>query len=139
VLWQHLGLEEKTPDFMFDWRSKTKYEATYVGHNFVFRLAKDERIVVDSVSLHPTRVIDCPGLKNQVNVASVAEGQAIITPIMQRNKDMLNADMMLSHLMIKNLNATTATLNATEWVMPLPTDSRRRRRAHADSVIAHSA
>ena len=129
---------------MFDWHSKTKYEGTYVGHNFVFRLAKDERIVVDSVSLHPTRVIDCPGLKNQVNVASVSDAQAIITPIMQKNKDMLNTDMMLSHIMIKNLNATMATMNATEWVMPAPTDAgRRRRAARADSrtasIFTHSA
>ena len=35
---------------MFDWESKTKYEGTYVGHNFVFRLAKDENIVVDSIA-----------------------------------------------------------------------------------------
>jgi hypothetical protein len=124
---------------MLDWHSKTKYEGTYVGHNFVFRLAKDERIVVDSVSLHPTRVIDCPGLKNQVNVASVVEAQAIITPIMLGNKDMLNGDMMLSHIMLKNLNATV-TMNATEWVMHAPTDSRRRRRARSDShVVTHSA
>ncbi|CAB9518807.1 expressed unknown protein [Seminavis robusta] len=127
----HLGLHEKTQqNFMFDWNSKTKYEATYVGHNFVFRLAKDERIVVDSISLHPTRVIDCPGLKNQINVASMAEAEAIISPIGLRNRD----DMLVSQMMVKNLN-TTETMNATEWVQEqaaqaaTPVDSRRRRRA----------
>ena len=112
-----------------------------MGHNFVFRLAKDERIVVDSIALHPTRVIDCPGLKKQVNAASVSEGVAIITPVMQR----LNNDMTFSHMMIKNLNATS-TMNATEWasaqeeVLPSATSRRwDRASSRTASGMAYSA
>ena len=123
---------------MFDWQSKTKYEGTYVGHNFVFRLAKDENIVVDSIALQPTKVIDCPGLKNQITVDSLSEAEAIITPIMQPEHD-----MMLSQLMLKNLNATEPAMNATEWTQPPPVQqqespsaARRRRRAQASSRTA---
>jgi hypothetical protein len=132
---QHLGLKEKTNNFMFDWNSKTKYEATYVGHNFVFRLAKDESIVVDSIALQPTKIIDCPGLKNQVTVGGVSEAEAIITPSMQPEHD-----MMLANLMLKNLNATAPAMNATEWEPKVgqqpqeeesPSAARRRRRATA--------
>lgn len=127
----HLGLQEKTNNFMFDWNSKTKYEGTFVGHNFVFRLAKDERIVVDSIALQPTKIIDCPGLKNQVAVGGVSEAEAIITPLMQPEHD-----MMLSNMMLKNLNATA--MNATEWAqqpqqqqVESPSAARRRRRAQS--------
>ena len=127
----HLGLQEKTNNFMFDWNSKTKYEGTYVGHNFVFRYAKDERIVVDSIALHPTRVIDCPGLKNQVNVASATAGEAIITPVMHADDEayLLPHKAMMG---VKNWNATAADLNATEWAlsdMPSPSQRRRARAA----------
>ena len=133
LLLQHLGLKEMTNNFMFDWESKTKYEGTYVGHNFVFRLAKDERIVVDSIALQPTKVIDCPGLKNQVTVGSVSEAEAIITPIMQAEDD-----LTLSKFTHMNPNAT-ATMNATEWAAPqveAPSAARRRRRAQGSSRVA---
>merc|ERR1712232_742581 len=130
----HLGLKDNTANFMFDWESKTKYEGTYVGHNFVFRLAKDERIVVDSIALQPTKVIDCPGLKNQITLKSVSEAEAIITPLMLPEHDAM---------MIKNLNATTApagmmnhtamqppsTTSASTSTTISPSESRRRRRA----------
>ena len=104
----HLGLQEHTKDFMFDWNSKTKYEGTYLGHNFVFRLAKDERIVVDSVTMLPTKIIDCPGLKNQVNAVSQSIGEAIVSPIGRRE------DFLLPN-MVKNINGTglAASMNAT--------------------------
>jgi hypothetical protein len=109
---------------MHDWNSKTKYEGTYIGHNFVFRYAKDERIVVDSVALHPTQVIDCPGLKNQVNAISHSVGEAIIVPIGRRE------DFLLAH-MVKNLNVNgtgvAASMNATEWTtLQAPSDTRRK-------------
>ena len=119
---------------MFDWNSKTKYEGTYVGHNFVFRLAKDERIVVDSIALQPTRVIDCPGLKNQVVAGSAGEGVAIITPLMQPEQD-----AMLSKLMYGNANATQVpAMNSTEWQAPdaAISPSARRRRARASGRTA---
>lgn len=146
----HLGRKEKTANFMFDWESSTKYEGTYVGHNFVFRLAKDERIVVDSIALQPTKVIDCPGLKNQITVGTGGVAEAIINPLMQPEHDATVAGFML-----KNLNSTTAAaatpgMNSTEWAMqqaPIeqtaaisPSANRRRRRASSRTVgaTAHS-
>jgi len=128
-----------------DWNSKVKYEATYVGHNFVFRYAKDERIVVDSVALHPTRIIDCPGLKNQINVGSLSAGEAIITPIMQPRSEDLGSGFVLPHLntmmMAMGANATTipaamgpnstttTPTSSSNIVLPSPSQQRRNRAA----------
>ena len=117
---------------MFDWNSKTKYEGTYVGHNFVFRYAKDERIVVDSVALHPTRVIDCPGLKNQVNVASVSFGEAVLTPLAHGD----DTSFLLPHQYmgaVRDWNTTRATAHggnttaaAANGQLLAPSPSQRR-------------
>jgi hypothetical protein len=130
----HLGLQEQTDNFMWDWNSKTKYEGTYVGHNFVFRYAKDERIVVDSVAMHPTRVIDCPGLKNQVNVASVAGGEAVLAPVMHADDE---SYLLPHHYMraVRDWNATTSAAaggNSTanpngQLMMPSPSQRRMAR------------
>jgi len=125
----HLGLKEKTNNFMFDWNSKTKYEGTYVGHNFVFRYAKDERIVVDSIAMHPTQVIDCPGLKNQVNAASVASGEAIMAGVVQQDYDVSLVLPHQQHLLdMQHSNATQPSLNNTSFaLLELPSPSQRRR------------
>jgi hypothetical protein len=143
----HLGLEERRApgtNFMLDWNSKVKYEATYVGHNFVFRYAKDERIVVDSVALHPTRIIDCPGLKNQINVGSLSAGEAIITPIMQPRSEDLGSGFVLPHVNTMMMamgangtalpaamapNSTTTTTSGSNMVLPSPSQQRRSRAA----------
>ena len=135
----HLGVQEKTQNFMWDWNSKTKYEGTYVGHNFVFRYAKDERIVVDSVAMHPTRIIDCPGLKNQVNVASVAGGEAVFAPVMHADDE----SYLLPHQYmraVRDWNATVGGANSTannnnpgQIVAPSPSQ-RRMARALEDSL-----
>lgn len=139
----HLGLKEHTNNFMFDWESTTKYEGTYVGHNFVFRLAKDERIVVDSIALQPTKVIDCPGLKNQVTVGSINEAQAIITPLMQPEHDAMVSRLTL----LENVNATAAPAGMMNATAPpaaellSPSQARRRRRAsnsRAAGILTHS-
>jgi hypothetical protein len=146
----HLGLKENTPNFMFDWNSKTKYEGTYVGHNFVFRYAKDERIVVDSVALHPTRIIDCPGLKNQINAGSLTAGEAIITPIMQPRSEDIQSGFVLPHLntmmMAMGANGTaTAAMGPNSTAIPssnshtvLPSPSQQRRNSRAADAFARS-
>ena len=75
----HLGTKPATQDFMFDWESQTKFEGTYIGHTFVARLASNPDIVVDSYTLEPTRIIDCPNMKQKVAPAvSHQEAEAII-------------------------------------------------------------
>ena len=56
----HLGLHDSPNDYMFDWHSRTKFESTYIGHSFVARLASNPDIVVDSYTVQPTIVRDCP-------------------------------------------------------------------------------
>lgn len=64
----HLGVESnKTSEsnFMWDWTSQTKFESTFLGHQYVFRLASNPNLVVDTITLQPTRIIDCPRQKKQ--------------------------------------------------------------------------
>jgi hypothetical protein len=58
----HLGKNPYSTDFHWAWDSQTKFEGTQVGHNFVFRLQAKDDIVVDSVTILPTFVQDCPHL-----------------------------------------------------------------------------
>jgi hypothetical protein len=63
----------------------------------VARLASDPSVVIDTYTLQPTRIIDCPNLKQQVAVSSkdekeaeaVVEVQGIVTPLSE--PDMLDA------------------------------------------------
>jgi len=56
----HLGTKHAPQDFFEGWHSATKFEGTYIGHTFVARLASDPSVVIDSYTLQPTKVIDCP-------------------------------------------------------------------------------
>lgn len=70
----HLGTNGATPDFMWDWASPTKYEGTFVGHTFSFRLAHDPAVLVERVTLEPTRVTDCPKRQQKVAVGVPSGG-----------------------------------------------------------------
>jgi hypothetical protein len=61
----HLGLRDNTPNYMYDWDSRSKFEATFIGHTFSARLATNPDIAVDSFTLQPTEIHDCPGLKQK--------------------------------------------------------------------------
>ena len=88
----HLGTKPATQDFMHDWESSTKFEGTFIGHTFVARLASNPEIVIDSYTLEPTRIVDCPKLK-QIQVESkhtevvevVAQGNLI--PLEQTSEE----------------------------------------------------
>merc|ERR1711966_458949 len=60
-----MGTHPAPQDFMWDWNSMTKYEASYIGHTFVARLQSDPSVVIDSYTLEPTRIVDCPASKRQ--------------------------------------------------------------------------
>lgn len=72
----HLGTKPAPQDFVLDWDSATKFEGSYVGHTFVARLASDPSIVIDSYTVQPTRIIDCPHLNKKQQVASSVDEQA---------------------------------------------------------------
>lgn len=77
----HLGVETVVPDFMWDWLSQTKYEGTFIGHTFHFRLASNPAVLVDTITLAPVVVTDCP-LGNAV-AAPVQQqmGEAVLTNV----------------------------------------------------------
>jgi hypothetical protein len=97
----HLGLNSQPNDFMWGWDSSTKFEGTFVGHTFAFRLAADPDVLVQTYTLQPTRIPDCPNLKNkaQVNrVTSVGLAQALVLPTGTENAT--------DTIMIWNINGT---------------------------------
>jgi hypothetical protein len=67
----HLGMNRQAPDFMWSWDSPTKFEGSFVGHAFSFRLASDPSVLVETVTLQPTRIVDCPELSSQAQVNQV--------------------------------------------------------------------
>jgi hypothetical protein len=85
----HLGTKPAPQDFFTDWNSMTKFEGSFIGHTFVARLASDPSVIIDTYTLQPTRIIDCPNLKQQVSVAAkddkeaeaVVEAQGTVTPL----------------------------------------------------------
>jgi hypothetical protein len=82
----HLGTKPAPQDFFEDWNSMTKFEGSYIGHTFIARLASDPNVVIDSYTLEPTRVVDCPRRKQQVQAvqhrgAAVVEATGSILPL----------------------------------------------------------
>lgn len=73
----HLGTKPAPQDFMLDWDSATKFEGSYIGHTFVARLASDPTIVVDSYTVEPTKIIDCPHLQTQQTRAASSVGDEL--------------------------------------------------------------
>jgi hypothetical protein len=71
----HLGVESVVDDFHWDWTSETKYEGSFVGHTFHFRLASNPTVLVDTVTIAPVVVTDCPTSSTPVGVA--VHGQAV--------------------------------------------------------------
>lgn len=68
----------------------TKREGSFIGHTFVARLASDPKVIIDTYTLQPTRIVDCPNLKQKVVVETkepekeaeaVVESQGSVTPL----------------------------------------------------------
>jgi hypothetical protein len=83
----HLGTKPATQDYMHDWESSTKFEGSFIGHTFVARLASDPNVVVDSYTLLPTQVVDCPDRKQTVAAAATRERQAVEVAEVQAQGD----------------------------------------------------
>lgn len=64
----HLGVDTHASDFYESWTSDTKFEGTFVGHTFSFRLAHDPTVEVERVTLAPTYITDCPSEPQGVGV-----------------------------------------------------------------------
>lgn len=115
----HLGMNPASEDFMWGWDSATKFEGTFVGHSFAFRSADNPDILVETHTLRPTRIPDCPNLRNkhQVNrVTSIGIGQAVILPTGLHQVSNITDS--------SGLNATLAKA----WIFTNGTHTARRRR-----------
>lgn len=79
----HLGLHSMPDDYMFDWHSRTKFESSYVGHTFVARLASNPDVLVDTYTVHPTIVRDCPRRQGSGAKAATSEvtGVGVVDPV----------------------------------------------------------
>jgi len=73
----HLGLHPSPEDYMHSWESRSKFEATFVGHTWVARLASNMDIVVDTYTVQPIVVRDCPARMKQIMVGTGAEVNGI--------------------------------------------------------------
>lgn len=62
------------------WDAETKYERTFLGHEFVARLAHDDSVVVDYITVEPIKVQDCAN-KKKVAARNIALANAIVIPV----------------------------------------------------------
>lgn len=95
----HLGRDSEVDDFMWDWKSQTKYEGTFIGHSFHFRLASNPSILVDTHTLQPTIVTDCPSSGVALPVSSQGE--------------LVNIDVGAANLLRPNSTLDDFDFNAT--------------------------
>ena len=63
------------------WDASTKYERTFLGHEFVARLAHDDSVVVDYLSVGPIKVHDCAPKKQGVAQIVGSHAAAIVIPV----------------------------------------------------------
>lgn len=106
----HLGTKHAPQDFFEGWHSTTKFEGTYIGHTFVARLASDPSVVIDSYTLQPTKVIDCPRKSKPQQVqAAQSLGEAVAVVEAEGNIQHLEEEADLGGVNIDpNADATVA-------------------------------
>ncbi|KAL7556174.1 hypothetical protein ACA910_015294 [Epithemia clementina (nom. ined.)] len=117
----HLGLNPLPMDFMWQWDSQTKFEQSFVGHSFAFRSAANPSILVDTVTLQPTRVTDCPELKTktQVNkVTTVGEPKHIFLSItddgeVSKHDQLIDSITRMERRVMEKVLNVTYSMNAT--------------------------
>jgi hypothetical protein len=137
----HLGMNHVNPqDFMWGWDSPTKFEGSFVGHSFAFRSAADPSILVETVTLAPSLVIDCPELKNKVQinkVTTVGEMLQTIVPITDQGEVAKREQVLLNVLEQMDKRVMASLLNQTHVFDANATTSVKgaRRRAHVDPNV----
>jgi hypothetical protein len=99
----HLGAEDGND--ARKWQDNTKFESTFVGHTFVARVASNPDIVVDTFTLQPTEIHDCPGLK-QEPILAVIEIERVQLGVGTRQ----NATNMDGAIVSNNMIVNVATM-----------------------------
>ena len=75
----HLGANNRLVGDQI-WDAAMKHEATFLGHEFVVRLATNDNIVVDHFAIAPEKVVDCSNRKKEA-VKSTTQTNAIVIPV----------------------------------------------------------
>lgn len=100
----HLGLEDTTSDYMNHWDDRTKFESTYMGHTFVARLSSDPSVLVDTFTIKPTEIHDCPSLKQKpIVMQMIIQSEGI--------QGMVANTMNVTGLVSEVMNRTNVVLN----------------------------
>lgn len=110
----HLGKNPAPADFFWGWDSPTKFEGSFVGHTFAFRSAANPNIVVDQITLRPTRVIDCPELKEKLQtnrVTTVGDLVDVFSPISDRG--IVGKEALLEHALLHGVRDLASFWNET--------------------------
>lgn len=87
----HLGIRDTVDDFAWDWTSRTKFESTFMGHTFVFRNAASGEWV-ESITLQPTKVVDCPSMKQQISAKIAIPGNVQEGIVMPNGEQLLESE-----------------------------------------------
>jgi hypothetical protein len=127
----HLGMNPMAQDFMWGWDSSTKFEGTFIGHTFAFRSAADPDVLIQTYTLRPTRIPDCPKLKNkhQVNrVTSVGMAAAVVLPTGKL------VDKLTTFTNATDTTTDTIARMYKAWNINGTDNNRRRRRRRMDIV-----
>lgn len=68
----HLGTQATNnfPNVFMDWKSNIKYENTFIDHIFRFRLASNPNVIVDTITVKPTYIYDCPLLTSTSSIGT---------------------------------------------------------------------
>jgi hypothetical protein len=85
----HLGLQAVKPNFHRDWQSNTKFEGSAIGHSFAFRLASNPSILVETVTLATTKVIDCPDRQQETTEIQIITDRVILPDRFRQGQTLL--------------------------------------------------
>ena len=78
----HLGVNQWSSGKEEAPSAAIKYETTYSGHQFAARLAHDDSVVVDYITMGPMQVHDCFNKrKTDATIQSAAHASAVIIPV----------------------------------------------------------
>lgn len=99
----HLGFEDAND--AKEWVDRHKFEGTFMGHTFVARLSSNLDVLVDTFTMQPTEIHDCPGLE-QKPVTAVVENTRVQLGVNGR-QNATNMDVLSVLSSMVNINVAT--------------------------------
>jgi hypothetical protein len=104
----HIGTQNhQLNDFMYDYQSNVRYEETFIGHTFRFRLASNPDIIVDTITIQPTFIYDCPSTTAQPTTMNAVTTTNISSSIVINEMGEVIGNTKNHQHMISNITAST--------------------------------